>query len=118
LPRLRRARPTCFWHALGALGYRVSGLHVNQGLRRKESEADARGLYRASAGTGLPGYELALIWVLNQSDGGRSLLDVAERAGLPFSVLARAADEPLQAGRLAAVEPGGRPETVTGTQEG
>jgi tRNA(Ile)-lysidine synthase len=33
---------TCLWHALGALGYRVSALHVNHGLRGHESEADAR----------------------------------------------------------------------------
>jgi tRNA(Ile)-lysidine synthase len=33
---------TCVWHALGALGYRVSALHVNHGLRGAESEEDAR----------------------------------------------------------------------------
>ena len=32
---------TCLWHALGALGYRVSAVHVNHGLRGAESEADA-----------------------------------------------------------------------------
>jgi len=36
------ADSTCMWHALGALGYRVSALHVNHGLRGAESEADAR----------------------------------------------------------------------------
>ena len=33
---------TCVWHALGALGYRASALHVNHGLRGAESEEDAR----------------------------------------------------------------------------
>jgi tRNA(Ile)-lysidine synthase len=33
---------TCLWHALGALGYRVSALHVNHKLRGSESEEDAR----------------------------------------------------------------------------
>jgi tRNA(Ile)-lysidine synthase len=33
---------TCLWHVLGELGYRVSALHVDHGLRREESEADAR----------------------------------------------------------------------------
>jgi tRNA(Ile)-lysidine synthase len=33
---------TCLWHALGALGYRVSTLHVNHKLRGPESEEDAR----------------------------------------------------------------------------
>ena len=36
------ADSTCLWHALGALGYRVSALHVNHGLRGEESEKDAR----------------------------------------------------------------------------
>ena len=31
---------------------------------------------------------MAMLWVLNQSDGGRSLLDVAERSGLPLALLA------------------------------
>ncbi len=33
---------TCLWHVLGALGYRVSALHVNHKLRGAESEEDAR----------------------------------------------------------------------------
>ena len=33
---------TCLWHVLGRLGYRVSALHVNHGLRGDESEQDAR----------------------------------------------------------------------------
>ncbi len=36
------ADSTCLWHALGALGYRVSAVHVNHGLRADESAADAR----------------------------------------------------------------------------
>src|ERR671910_2014365 len=33
---------TCLWHVLGELGYRVSALHVNHGLRGAESDEDAR----------------------------------------------------------------------------
>jgi len=33
---------TCLWHVLGDLGYRVSAVHVNHGLRGEESDADAR----------------------------------------------------------------------------
>jgi tRNA(Ile)-lysidine synthetase-like protein len=33
---------TCLWHALRALGYQVSALHVNHGLRGSESDEDAR----------------------------------------------------------------------------
>lgn len=36
------ADSTCLWHVLRELGYRVSALHVNHGLRGGESEADAR----------------------------------------------------------------------------
>ncbi|MET1008557.1 MAG: ATP-binding protein, partial [Gaiellaceae bacterium] len=36
------ADSTCLWHGLDSLGYRVSALHVNHGLRGAESEADAR----------------------------------------------------------------------------
>jgi tRNA(Ile)-lysidine synthase len=33
---------TCLWHVLRELGYEVSALHVNHGLRGAESEEDAR----------------------------------------------------------------------------
>jgi tRNA(Ile)-lysidine synthase len=36
------ADSTCLWHALGRLGYRVSAVHVNHGLRGAESDEDAR----------------------------------------------------------------------------
>ncbi len=36
------ADSTCLWHALRALGYDVSALHVNHHLRGEESDADAR----------------------------------------------------------------------------
>jgi tRNA(Ile)-lysidine synthetase-like protein len=35
------ADSTCLWHVLRELGYRVSALHVNHGLRGEESEEDA-----------------------------------------------------------------------------
>ncbi len=36
------ADSTCLWHALRALGYEVSAVHVNHGLRGAASAADAR----------------------------------------------------------------------------
>jgi tRNA(Ile)-lysidine synthase len=36
------ADSTCLWHVLGKLGYRVSALHVDHGLRGAESDEDAR----------------------------------------------------------------------------
>jgi tRNA(Ile)-lysidine synthetase-like protein len=35
------ADSTCLWHALGELGYCVTAVHVNHGLRGDESDADA-----------------------------------------------------------------------------
>jgi aminopeptidase-like protein len=34
---------------------------------------------------------MAYLWILNQADGSKTLLDIAERAGLPFDVLLEAA---------------------------
>ncbi len=58
-----------------------------------EPQLGKRGLYRSMGGqTDEPANELALLWVLNLSDGQHSLLDIAERAGLPFALIAGAAD--------------------------
>jgi aminopeptidase-like protein len=35
--------------------------------------------------------ELAMLWVLNQSDGSNSLLDIAERSGTPFEAILQSA---------------------------
>src|SRR6266581_1055870 len=35
------ADSTCLWHVLRRLGYEVSALHVNHGLRGRESDEDA-----------------------------------------------------------------------------
>jgi aminopeptidase-like protein len=35
---------------------------------------------------------MALLWVLNFSDGQHSLLDISERAGLPFETIRQAAE--------------------------
>jgi aminopeptidase-like protein len=69
-----------------------------------EAQLGKRGLYRATGGVSPSGREHALLWILNQSDGHRSLLDIAERAGMPFTVIRSAADELLHAGLLRAAE--------------
>jgi aminopeptidase-like protein len=48
-----------------------------------------------------PDDERALLWVLNLSDGGASLLDIARRSGLRYTVVRRAAERLEQAGLLA-----------------
>jgi aminopeptidase-like protein len=66
-----------------------------------EPQLGRRGLYRSSGGAvQSPDDERALLWVLNLSDGSASLLDVAARSGLPYAVIARAAQRLEQAGLL------------------
>jgi aminopeptidase-like protein len=57
-----------------------------------EPQLGKRGLYRAMGGTNIPDLQMAMLWVLNQSDGDTSLLDIAERAGIRFSAIRAAAD--------------------------
>ncbi len=56
-----------------------------------EPQLGRRGLYRTLGGEGAKERELAILWVLNQSDGTRSLMDIAERSGLSVAVLDEAA---------------------------
>jgi len=57
-----------------------------------EPQLGKRGLYRTFGGYGDSATgELAMLWVLNQSDGSRSLLDIAERSGLSFGTIRQAA---------------------------
>jgi len=44
--------------------------------------------------------ETAMLWVLNQSDGEHSLLDIAERSGLAFETVHEAAGRLLRYGLL------------------
>jgi len=58
-----------------------------------EPQLGRRGLYRAISGQAERGQqEMAIFWVLNLSDGKHSLLDIAERAAMPFPVIKKAAD--------------------------
>ena len=57
-----------------------------------EPQLGKRGLYSAMGGAEVKQLELAMLWVLNVSDGSFSLLDVAERSGLRFDLIQRAGD--------------------------
>jgi aminopeptidase-like protein len=58
-----------------------------------EVQLGRRGLYGGMGGLQRrPSFELPLLWVLNLSDGEHSLLDVAERSGLPFEDIHAAAE--------------------------
>ena len=71
---------------------------------RGEPQLGRRGLYGSTGGAQLPGFEHALLWVLNFSDGTNSLVDIAVRAGMPFAQIRAAADALLAQGLL---EPAG-----------
>jgi aminopeptidase-like protein len=66
-----------------------------------EPQLGRRGLYRAMGGADVAKLELALLWVLNLSDGENSLLDIAERAGIDFRTVRAAADLLLEHDLLA-----------------
>ena len=58
-----------------------------------EPQLGRRGLYTAIGGDkDAPAKSMALLWVLNLSDGRHSLLDIAERAGIPFARIREAAE--------------------------
>ena len=56
---------------------------------------------RRRRGRRRPDDERALLWVLNQSDGSATLLDIAARSGLAYPVIRRAAERLEDAGLLA-----------------
>jgi len=55
---------------------------------------------------------MALLWVLNFSDGQFSLLDIAERGKMPFPEIKRAAERLTAAGLLRLVADSGRRQTT------
>jgi len=66
-----------------------------------EPQLGKRGLYGSIGGaSGSRSRELALLWVLNGSGGEATLLDIAERSGLPFNAIADAARDLEQHGLL------------------
>jgi aminopeptidase-like protein len=65
-----------------------------------EPQLGKHGLYRSTGGSGLSEQVNACLWILNLSDGAHSLLDIAERSGLPFPTLRDATAALLAAGLL------------------
>lgn len=66
-----------------------------------EPQLGSRGLYKSLGGTNVPNLQLAMLWVLNLSDGGHSLVEIARRAEMPFASIRTAADLLLEHGLLA-----------------
>ncbi len=69
-----------------------------------EPQLGRRGLYPSMGGIS-PEKELhARLWTLNLSDGNHSLLDIAERSGLPFDIVCESAELLFQKGLLATAD--------------
>lgn len=74
--------------------------YVNQNPKC-EPQLGKRGLYRSvgsPSGAGIN--EMAMLWVLNLSDGNHSLLDIAERSGMEFPLIKDAATALFDCGLL------------------
>lgn len=65
-----------------------------------EPQLGKRGLYPKMGGRSADDAVMAMLWLMACSDGTTSLLQIADRAGLPFAVLRHAADDLLAAGLL------------------
>lgn len=95
--------PAALGESLATLLRVVQTLELNrryQNLSPKgEPQLGKRGLYSSANQEGM-----AMLWVLNMSDGRHSLLQIAERAQLPLGDLASAAAKLSHAGLLAALD--------------
>ena len=65
-----------------------------------EPQLGKRGLYEAVRGPGRESREMAILWVLNLSDGQHALMDIAGRSGLKFDSIRNAATALLAHGLL------------------
>ncbi len=86
---------------VGVLEYNRTFLNLNP---RCEPQLGKRGLYNGTGGVQIKQLEMAMLWVLNLSDGGSSLLDIAERSGMAFDLIEKAADRLLRHRLLAPVQ--------------
>ncbi len=88
------------WETLGLLEANRSYLNLRP---MGEPQLGRRGLYGSIGGrSDAEQRQMAMLWILNQSDGHHSLLDIAERSNLPFALIAETATTLEHAGLLAA----------------
>jgi aminopeptidase-like protein len=69
-----------------------------------EPQLGPRGLYGSIGGLDIQRSQLAILWALNLSDGHHSLIEIAERAGIPFDQIVVAAERLRAASLLIPVE--------------
>jgi aminopeptidase-like protein len=70
-----------------------------------EPQLGKRGLYPSIGGPTAQAEQMAMLWVLSGSDGSASLLDIAERSGMPMAALHEAATRLSQTDLLEELEP-------------
>ena len=71
-----------------------------------EPQLGKRGLYGNVGGyKDTATSNLAMLWILNLSDGSHSVLDIAERAELPFAIVRSTAELALRHPRLSVIGP-------------
>jgi aminopeptidase-like protein len=68
-----------------------------------EPQLGRRNLYQSVGGRTIGTEISARLWVLNLSDGRHSLIDIAERSGLPFAAIRDAAEQLFQSDLLSLV---------------
>ncbi len=87
------------------LGVLEANCVLRNTMPKCEPQLGRRGLYGAIGGDkDAAAANMAMLWVLNLSDGRHSLLDIAERAEMPFSVVQRTAQLLRTHGLLVPVE--------------
>lgn len=74
-------------------------------MPKGEPRLGKRGLYDSLGGKAPREFQNALLWVLNQSDGSRDLLAIAERSGIDFETIETAATALEATGLLRVVVP-------------
>lgn len=104
---LNLVRPEYLAGSLRAYLSIMNTLEANMCYRNEfpkgEPQLGRRGLYRTTGGQqSIEQSQLAMLWVLNMSDGEHSLLDIAERGDLCFRDIQAAADALEAHGVLAA----------------
>jgi aminopeptidase-like protein len=98
-------RPESLAHSLAVLRRIITVIEQDAVYRSRnpkgEPQLGRRGLFATMGGQRETSYDqMALLWVLNFADGHHSLLDIAERAGVPFAMMRAAADALVAAGLL------------------
>jgi aminopeptidase-like protein len=94
-------KPAALEESLRLLLQVVGAIEGNRTYRNThpkcEPQLGKRGLYGSIGGrTDVKRVEMAMLWVLNMSDGDHSLLDIAERSGVEFATIRTAADVLLE----------------------